>query len=153
MSDRSSAPSPEARRPRSALIAIVAAVVYVALLVGSLGFLRLVTDRDAIEPDAGVLVGPSMVVAAAAVVFLLVLRGTRFPAWPLPVGRSVLAAFAVWVAGPAMGGILYAAGRTEPLLAVSFFFRHLLGPFAVCLVLAAFAVVLLAPLLDRPGMR
>lgn len=153
MSDRNTASSPEAHRRRSPLIAVVAAVVYVSFLVGSLGFLRLVTDRDAIEPDASVLVGPSMVVAAAAVVFLLVLRGTRFPARPLPWGRSVLAALAVWVVGPAMGAILYAAGRTEPLLAVSFFFRHLVGPFAVCLVLAAFVVVLLAPLLDRPGVR
>ena len=153
MSDRNTAPSPEARRPRSPLIALVAVVVYVALLVGSLGFLCLVTDRDAIEPDASVLVGPGMVVAAAAVVFLLVLRGTRFSARPLPVGRSVLAAFAVWIVGPAMGGILYAAGRIEPLLAISFFFRHLVGPFAACLVLAAFAVVLFAPFLDRPGIR
>ena len=151
MSDRNTAPSPEARRPRSPLIALVAVVVYVALLVGSLGFLCLVTDRDAIEPDASVLVGPGMVAAAAAVVFLLVLRGTRFSARPLPVGRSVLAAFAVWIVGPAMGGILYAAG--EPLLAISFFFRHLVGPFAACLVLAAFAVVLFAPFLDRPGIR
>jgi hypothetical protein len=153
LSDRNTARSPEAPRPRSPLIALVAAVVYVALMVGSLGFLRLVTDRDAIETDASVLVGPSMVVAAAAVVFLLVLRGTRYPARPLPVRRSVLAAIAVWVAGPAMGAILYAAGRTEPLLAISFFFRHLVGPFAVCLVLAAFAVVLLGPFLDRPGIR
>jgi hypothetical protein len=153
VSDRNTALSPEAHRPSSPLIAIVAAVVYIALMVGSLGFLRLVTDRDAIEPDASVLVGPSMVVAAAAVVFFLVLRGTRFPTRRLPVGRSVLAALAVWVAGPALGAILYAAGRTEPLLAISFFFRHLIGPFAACLVLAAFAVVLLAPLLDRPGIR
>jgi multisubunit Na+/H+ antiporter MnhG subunit len=153
VSDRNTAPSPEARRPRSPLIAIVAAVVYIALMVGSLGFLRLVTDRDAIEPDASVLVGPGMVVAAAAVVFLFVLRGTRYPARRLPVGRSVLAAFAVWAAGPAMGAILYAAGRTEPLLGVSFFFRHLVGPFAACLVLAALIVVLLAPFLDRPGIR
>ena len=153
MSDRNTARSPEALRPRSPLIALVAAVVYVALMVASLGFLRLVTDRDAIEPDASVLVGPSMVAAAAAVVFFLVLRGTRFSPRPLPVGRSVLAAFAVWLAGPGMGGVLYAADRIEPLLAVSFFFRHLVGPFAACLVLAAFAVVLLAPLLDRPGLR
>jgi multisubunit Na+/H+ antiporter MnhG subunit len=153
LSDRNTARSPDSGRPRSPLIALVAAVVYIALMVGSLGFLRLVTDRDAIEPDASVLVGPGMVVAAAAVVFFLVLRGTRYPARRLPVARSVLAALAVWLAGPALGGILYAAGRIEPLLAVSFFFRHLLGPFAGCLVLAAFVVVLLAPFLDRPGIR
>jgi hypothetical protein len=154
LSDRNTAPYPEAPRQRaSPLIALVAAIVYVALMVGALGFLRLITDRDAIEPDASVLVGPGMVVGAAAVVFLLVLRGTRYHARRLPFARSVLAAFTAWIAGPAVGGILYAAGRTEPLLAVSFFFRHLVGPFAACLVLAAFVVVLLSPLLDRPGIR
>ena len=39
------------------------------------------------------------------------------------------------------------------VLAITFFFGHLVTVYTLASVVAAFVVVLLAPLLDRPGMR
>ena len=141
-------------RPPGSLIALVAAIVYVSLVIASYGFLSLILHRDIItEADASVLVGPIMVLAASVGVFWIVLRGSRRRMPGLRWGRSVVAALVVWVIGPAVGGMVYAIGRSEPFSAITFLFAHLATVYTLASVVAAFAVVLLAPLLDRPGLR
>jgi hypothetical protein len=141
-------------RPPGPLIALVAAIVYISLVIAAYGFLSLILHRDIItEADASVLVGPIMALAASAAVFWIVLRGGRHRMPGLPWGRSVVAALVVWVVGPAVGGMFYAIGRSEPFSAITFFFGHLATVYTLASVVAAFVVVLLAPLLDRPGLR
>jgi hypothetical protein len=155
LSGRSTAPGSDGPiRPPAPLIALVAGIVFVALVIGCYGFLTLTLHREVIaEPDATLLAGPSMVLAAAVLVFYLVLRGSRHGGRRLPWGRSVVAALGAWFAGPAVGGVVYAAGRSEPFAAIEFFFRHAGSVFTLASVVIAFVVVLLAPFLDRPGLR
>jgi hypothetical protein len=111
---------PSASRPapsRPYLIAFIAAIVYLALLIGSDGFISLLLNRDVItEQDAGVLIGPSMALAAGAVVFIAVSRGPARREHPvrLPFGRALTTALSSYAAGPAVGGAVYAMGNTEP---------------------------------------
>lgn len=158
MSGRSTAAPPSGRgssaRGRALLVALVTTVVYVALLVGSYGFISLATDQDVIsEPDAGPLIGPAMVIVACIVVFVAVLRGlpTARGAVRLPVARSVTAALSVYLVGPAVGATLYALGRHQAFTAVVFFFHNLGSEFVIASALIALIVVFVLPIVDRPS--
>jgi hypothetical protein len=131
----------------------VAAIVYGSLLVATYGLIGLILDREVItESDASVLLGPAMVLLVSAVVFVSVARSVprSRSSHRLPVARSVVTAVAVYLIGPAVGGMLYATGRSEPFAAITFFFHYASSPFILSSAVVAFVVVLLAPLIDRP---
>ena len=141
-------------RQRSPLIALIAAIVFMALVVAADGILSLTINRDVIaEPDASPLLGPTMLAAGAAVVFTAVLPTRPWiegrPNFSL--GRSFVAAVAIYLAGPLVGAILYSIGRAEPFTAVLFFFQYLASPFVIAAALAGFATVFGAPILERPS--
>jgi hypothetical protein len=60
------------------LIATMTSVLFIALVIAVTGFEALLADVEAIpQPDASPYLGPTMVVAAAAVVFLATAAGIR----------------------------------------------------------------------------
>lgn len=70
--------------PNPALGPVLAAVVYVATVVALWGILSLALDREVVDyPDAGPLLGPAMVAAAAVITWLALVRSraSRSP-WP-----------------------------------------------------------------------
>ena len=140
-------------RRRSPLIALIAAVIFVALVVACDGVISLIANRDVIpQTDASPLLGPAMAAAGAAVVFIAVLPTRPWiegrPNFSL--SRSFVAAVAIYLAGPIVGAILYSIGRDEPFTAVIFFFQYLASPFAIAAAVAGFATVFGAPILERP---
>jgi hypothetical protein len=82
-----SAPTPP--RPSSIFLAILATVTYIACVISAWGLISYFLDRSPIEnPDAGTLVGPITVFAAACATFvsLRALKTMRSP-----VGRAAVA--------------------------------------------------------------
>jgi hypothetical protein len=79
------------------LAAIMAAILYGAVLVCAYGFISLFSGRDVIrQPDVGLLVGPVMVFVACALVFVSALLSLR----PRGDVFSALLFFADNVTGP-----------------------------------------------------
>ncbi|MBX3091869.1 MAG: hypothetical protein KF801_05100 [Cryobacterium sp.] len=146
-----SPPSDPVRRgsfTRALVVALMATVLYGAVLVALDGFLTLLTNRDVVaERDAGPLVGPAMAVTALAVVFVSVVGGLRPASGPrrIPVGRSLATAFIVYLLGPVAGSIVYVSGQEHLASGVLFFGRYLASPFVICSAVLAGLVILLLP--------
>ncbi|CAN5561914.1 hypothetical protein BH10ACT7_BH10ACT7_13940 [soil metagenome] len=131
--------------PNRALLPVLAAVTLVALIVGAWGVLSLVLDRDVIDyPDAGPLLGPAMVVAAAVVTWLV--------AWRARTGWSMsIAVFASYLVLILVGTIGYTltTGDVSGMPAVAAHFA--INPFvAAATVLSGLVVLSVRALETRP---
>lgn len=80
MSERPQLPPPA----NPALLPVLAAVVYIAAVVALWGILSLILDREVVDyPDAGPLLGPAMVAAAAVITWGALFRSRRSRSpWP-----------------------------------------------------------------------
>lgn len=128
------------------ILAIFAAVLYLALVVAALGLISLATNLDVIiEPDAGPLVGPSMAGAAVVLVFIMMLTlgiSTRPERQRVAVGFAFAAGIAAIGIFIAVGALLYAAGDGQPFHVLTFSASMLLSPFTLAVGILAFIVVL-----------
>jgi hypothetical protein len=133
-------PPPQSPPPNRYLIPVLATVFYGALVIAAFGFLSLFLGRDVIaEPDAGTLLGPTMVAGAAAVTFTALLRvdGRRAP-W----GLALAAMASTFIVMVVVGAVLYAWGRGELVWLVIYAARQSISPFVlVAAVLAGLTVV------------
>ncbi|MHA7985444.1 DUF6121 family protein [Rathayibacter sp. CAU 1779] len=132
------------RRYASALAAF-ATILYVALLIGALGVLSLVLERDVIaDPDAGILAGPIACAVAAAVVLTgLLVRALRVPQHEhdIALGVALLLGAGSYV-GYGLGGAVV-VGLTDPYRFLPFLLEELIGPFAAAAGILSLIVVLL----------
>jgi Family of unknown function (DUF6121) len=82
-------------------------VAYLAALITLWGVLTVVNDRDVIDyPDAGPLLGPSMVIAACVVTFISVRKATiAARPWRLVVGAAVTTLLAMLLVGAVGYGV------------------------------------------------
>jgi MFS family permease len=137
------------RRYASALAAFATAL-YVALIVAALGVISLLLDEDPVDdPHAGVLAGPVMCTAAAAIVLaVLLVRALRRPDPRRPgreryvaPGVALLTGLGASLGYALAGGVIVALDDGSDV--APFVVQQLLGPFAVTVGALAFLVVLL----------
>ena len=130
----------------AAIVAAFATVLYFALIVAAFGLISLATNLEVVnEPDAGPLVGPSMVGAAVLLVFIvMVTHGVKAPPerQRVAVGFAVATGIAALGVFIAVGALLYWIGDGQPLHAITFAESTLLGPFALATGVLAFIVAL-----------
>jgi len=122
--ERQLPPSPDPR-----MLPVLAAVTYTAAVIALWGFVSLALNVDAIaQRDAGPLLGPAMVLGAAVVtlVALLRVRSRRSPA-----GAGLAAAASVYVVMLAIGAVGYAIVRADVSWLVLFVGAYALSPFVL----------------------
>ena len=91
------------------LPAVLVAVTYTALVIGSWGFISLLSDDDVMHyADAGPLLGPSMAVAATLTTWGWVVRVRKVGA---PVVAAAAAAASAWLAMLLVGAAGYTVTR------------------------------------------
>jgi hypothetical protein len=131
-----------------ALLPVLAAVTWAALVVASSGVLSLLLDRDVIDyPDAGPLLGVVMVAVAGVVAWFGFRRTVRASTPWLPALLTGAAVFAAFVLVGAVGYALIRAEGTWMLLAAAHF---ALSPFVVAAAVLAFLVAVGTWALARP---
>ncbi|CAN02707.1 DUF6121 family protein [Clavibacter michiganensis] len=116
------------------MIPLLAAVMHVALVVCVFGFVALLGGDEVIpERDAGVLLGPVMVVSATLVFAVGLIRTTReadrerrIPVLPV-IGWGAGA----WLAYGIVGAVLFLLGGADVFASLAFAVRHLVDPFGV----------------------
>lgn len=116
------------------MIPLLAAVMHVALVVCVFGFVALLGGDEVIpERDAGVLLGPVMVVSATLLFAVGLIRTTReadrerrIPVLPV-IGWGVGA----WLAYGIVGSVLFLLGGADVFASLAFAVRHLVDPFGV----------------------
>jgi hypothetical protein len=129
------------------IVAVFAAVLYLAAVVAAFGLISLVTDEEVIsDPGVGPLVGPAMAAAAVALTFVMMLLvGIRTPperqrialGYALATGVAALGIFVV------SGGLLAVLGDGHPFHLITFGAGTLLRPFAWTVGVLAFIVTLI----------
>jgi len=128
-------------------LAVFAAALYAALIVAGLGVVSLLTNTDVIvDPLAGPLVGPSMVLAAAVfVTFRMVLIGvrTRPERQRVMLGYALVTGIASGALFIVVGGVLYLLGSGDLPAATDFSAALLIGPFPLLTGIFGFIVTLL----------
>ncbi len=130
------------------LVAILAAVLYLALLICVWGFLSLATGLDVIAEPVGPLVGPVMAAVSTVLVFvgtMLRLSNDRGSLLPLVVVAVV------YLASALVASVIVAFDRVDPLAGLLFFAAQVTGPFVPAAAIVAGLVVLVAPLTVRRG--
>ncbi|GAA4674052.1 DUF6121 family protein [Frondihabitans cladoniiphilus] len=134
------------------LYVIMATITHLGLVVLTAGLVFYITDHDVIvEPDAGTLLGPGMVLGSMAAVFFTLARAfgvaardRRAPRIP---GPAFAAAVFTYLAMLVIGSLGYALIRDEPVWLVLFAARYALSVFVVTtavwagVVVAAFLVL------------
>jgi len=117
------------------LLPVLAAVTYLASVIAVFGFLSLFLGRDVIEHnDAGPLLGPLMVVAAAVVTVLALVRVTERPS---PWRSALVTVVTVYLAMLGVGALAYSLGRGQPLWFVFFITEQAASPFVIAAALLA----------------
>ncbi len=98
-------------RPNPAVVPVFATAAFLAGLIGLWGFTSLLLNRDVIDyPDAGLLLGPSMAVAACVVTFLATMRARQSPS---PILSGLLAAVVALVVILVVGAVGYSFARAN----------------------------------------
>jgi hypothetical protein len=142
-----------APRPNRHLLPALATVLYVALVITTFGFLSLFLGRDVIaESDAGTLLGPAMVAAAAVVTFVALVRVTdRRTPW----GAALAAAASTFIVMIVVGALLYAWARGEIVWLVIYAAQQSVSPFVIAAALLAGLTVVslwaVSPHAEEPG--
>ncbi|WP_370551661.1 DUF6121 family protein [Clavibacter sp. VKM Ac-2873] len=116
------------------MIPLLAAVMHVALVVCVFGFVALLGGDDVIpERDAGVLLGPVMVVSATLVFAVGLVRTTRAADRErrIPVLPVLAWGASAWLAYGILGGVLYLLGGADVFATLAFAVRHLVDPFGI----------------------
>jgi hypothetical protein len=129
------------------LLTIMATVTHLGLVVLTIGFVSFATNRDVIvEQDAGTLLGPAMVVASMAVVFLTLARSfgvaERDRVTPRILQPAVVAAVVAFVGMLVVGSGIYSLERREAVWLVLFAGRYASSAFVV--VSAVWAAIVVA---------
>ncbi|MFF1572836.1 DUF6121 family protein [Leifsonia sp. NPDC058292] len=135
-------------RTYAAVVAVFAAFLYLAILVGAFGLISLTTNTEVIaDPDVGPLVGPIMTGSATVLVLIfLIAIGTRVPAQNQKISppAAIAVAVAAYLVFIAAGGIAGAAGDpANPFHYFIFAFGQLGSVYAITAGIAAFVVTLL----------
>lgn len=137
---------------RIGLLAALSAAAWVALVVAIWGILALLLNADPIvQPDAGPLLGPTMVGAGAIALLLLVLRVVR--RGEPPVLAFFGTAAAVYLVMLVVGGIGYALIRGEALWLLAFPLAYSVSPFVIAAALLAGLTAVLARSIGRAELR
>ncbi|WP_445442598.1 DUF6121 family protein [Clavibacter sp. km1a] len=116
------------------MIPLLAAVLHVALVVCVFGFVALLGGDDVIpERDAGVLLGPSMVLSATLVFAGGLVRTTREADRERrsPVIPVLGWGGAAWLAYGIVGAVAYLVGGADVFASLAFAGRHLVDPFGI----------------------
>lgn len=138
------------------LTAIMATILFVALLVAVYGVISLATGLDLIsDPDISPLVGPVMAAFACVVVFVSVLQSLRprGGSLRLPWARSITTAIALYLLGPLLGALLVTIDQADFFAGLLFFVHVATGPFIPASAVIAIPMVLFAPLLAASSNR
>ncbi|PRY67545.1 hypothetical protein B0I08_106152 [Glaciihabitans tibetensis] len=133
-------PQPPAPPPNRFLLPALATVAYFAMVIATFGFLSLFLGRDVIsDPEAGTLLGPSMVLAAALVTFRALVRTAgRTTPW----GASAAAVASVFVIMILVGGLGFAWAQGEPVWLLIYAAQQASSPFVIAAALLSGAIVL-----------
>jgi len=116
------------------VIPLLAAVMHVALVVCIFGFVALLGGDDVIpERDAGVLLGPLMVVSSTLVFAGGLVRTAREADRDrrIPVLPVVAWGAAAWLAYGLVGAVVYLLGGADVFASLAFALRHLVDPFGI----------------------
>lgn len=134
--------------PNPALLPILAAITYLAALIGLWGMLSVALDRDIIDyPDAGPLLGPAMAAVGCVVTWVALWRSraSRSP-WTTAFAALLVSYFGMLVVG-AVGYAVTRGDLSWMLLAAAHF---ALSPFvAGAALLSGLAVLALAVIRPR----
>ena len=128
------------------LVRVLISIGYPAALIAVWGVTSLVTDTDVIsEPDASILLGPSIAVAAGLVT----------AAWVFSVRRAVTgpalgAVASVYLTMIVVGSLGYRLDGRENIELILFAARHATSPFFIGAALLSGAAVVLAFATSRP---
>jgi hypothetical protein len=123
------------------MIAVFAAVLFLALAIAASGIISLYADREVLtERDAGPLIAPTMfTVATAALYAVLVTLGRRRGS---VLAGALITAVITFFFFLISGSTLYSLGKGRPLLSLLFFGSNAVGPFAIAVAVIAFVVAL-----------
>lgn len=129
-----------------ALLPVLAAAVFIGMLVAVWGILSVLLDRDVVDyPDAGPVLGPAMVVAAAIVTWLVALRTASVPRLVGP----LVALAVVAVVMPLVGAIGMTITRGDLTWMPTAFVHFAISPFMLAAAVLAGATVALFRALAR----
>jgi hypothetical protein len=139
-------------------MAVFAAVLDAALIIGVFGPVSLFTGAEVIpEKDAGVLLGPVMVATAVVALFLVLVARVRVPAHDqrVAVGGAVLAGVLCWAVYLVVGGAGYTLARRDAVAGLLFLGRQIFSPYAllIAVVSAVIAFLYTLVLASRVGER
>ncbi len=139
-------PSDRPRRPglqQAVLIAVLATVLYLALLIFIWGFISLITNTDVINERVGPLVGPVIAAASTVLVFagcMVQLRNQR--GWLVP----IVTAAAVYLGPPLIAALVVAFDRVDLVVGLLFFAARATSPYVPAAAIIGGLLVLLVPL-------
>jgi Family of unknown function (DUF6121) len=134
-------------RRYAAIVAIFGAGLYLALVIGSFGMISAVFNRDVIpEPEAGPLIGPMMIGAAALTVLIgLLVLGQEVPEEKVRIRviASLIIGAAAYIVFLLVGALLFAAGLGQPFAFFPFLMTQIVNLFSFVLGVLAIITALL----------
>jgi hypothetical protein len=146
-------PPERARRPslsQAILTAVLAIVLYLALVICAWGFVSLLTDTDIIPERVGPLIGPIIAATATVIVFvgcLAQIRNGRGWLVPVVTGASVYLVPAV------LGALIVVVSRADPAAGLLFFAARATTPYIPAAAVIAAVVVVLVPFASGRSVR
>ncbi|MGO2660165.1 hypothetical protein [Mycetocola reblochoni] len=158
-------PAPDRFASRAVVVALLATLVYAALVIAVSGVLSLLLDRDVVEGEHSILVGLVMPITAVTVVGVACLRGAQLrvlarraqPTAPMrpSVGAALVGGVAAWLGAAVAGGLAVWVESGSVLHGLGFAGDRLGSPFTIADGVLAVPTVLLCALLvaspDEPG--
>ena len=130
------------------LFAVLATVLYLALLVCAWGFTSLITDSDVITENVGPLLGPVIAGVSCVLVFAAVMAQVRNGrGWVVP----VVVTAAVYLLPSLIAAVVVALDRVDVAAGLLFFAARETGPFVPVAAIVAGLLVAVAPLVLRTG--
>lgn len=147
-------PPDRAGRPglsQAILTAVLATVLYLALIICVWGFISLLTNTDVISEQVGPLIGPVIAASATVIVFAGSLTQIRNGSgWLVP----IVTAAGVYLAPAIIGALIVVVSSADPAAGLLFFAARATSPYVPAAAILATVVVLLVPLIrsrDSPA--
>lgn len=131
-------------RAYAVTMAVFAAVLDAALIIGVFGPVNLLSGIAIIpEADAGLLLGPAMILASVLAVFGMLAARMRIPPHEqrVSVGGAVLTGVVGWAVYLVVGGLGYMLARSDPIEGLLFLGRQISSPYPF--IVAAIAAVVM----------